>query len=941
MASESEAADDKGFLQSIFGDDLVPKALSRVRLEVVAAWAAVGFASLVLIPYLGAVGLWDCWETHYGEVAREMIQRNDYVFPWWESAPFFSKPVFTMWMQALGMQIVGTMRTSPDAPLSIYNEWGFRMPFAVFSITSVGLLTYALSRLASIRAALATAFVLVTMPLFFLLSRQAVTDTPIVSALTAGIACAMVALLDKETRHRTAWWYAFYVFMAMGTLAKGLLGCGIPGVILILYAALQRFEWTLKSFNAHIDWLIKRAVSPLSIGTAVGAVCGVVAYGVTRSGPASGFWAVMGFVAAFTYLIGTAAKGTTDMPVLWREMFSMRFGTGFLLFCALALPWYYVMFNTETVDDEGKRFWFRFLIHDHFNRLAGGVHTTTPGGSFTYFIEQGGYAMFPWVILIPGVGVTLSRLRLRSGDTTDEVGIIASLWLAFTFALIGSSATKFHHYLFPWLPPLAILMGLFVDRLWKEGISRYALTLAAGVPLFWLVGKDLAQNPKNFTDLFVYNYDRAYPDYLTKDVVKAWATRPLWIGDALALLFTGLGSTMLGYAYLLKRRAWLLGAAVLALVIFAMGLREQVSSAWGITTSWSIFPLLYGAYMLVSGLAGTFNVGNQKRSELGALFSLISAAMGLALLAMTFSLRMEDPWGAAALSPNTAAIHPWKLNFAYFIILAHAGVACAMSLRPKAERTPQRIIPALGVLFVSLGIALTFHVAGWSFPSKPLTGSQSVGLGLLLGAAFMYWRSRGDPEASNIWSVGAAAVGVAGALALMAGTRYQSSNPEGDPLNAFLRDEMNMREVMGLGFITTGVLGAFMAMAQAKKVLFAFAASAVTVWVLWFNWSHWVDLSHHWSQREQFAEYYNNRKPGEPITSFLMNWRGETFYSRNTVKQIKDNPLLTSYAQQPGRKWALVEHYRLGILKGAVGPDKNITLIKKDLNNKFVLVTIE
>jgi hypothetical protein len=50
---------------------------------------------------------------------------------------------------------------------------------------------------------------------------------------------------------------------------------------------------------------------------------------------------------------------------------------------------------------------------------------------------------------------------------------------------------------------------------------------------------------------------------------------------------------------------------------------------------------------------------------------------------------------------------------------------------------------------------------------------------------------------------------------------------------------------------------------------------------------------------------------------------------------------MAQYAQLPGRKWALVEHNRLGILKGAVGADKTVTLIDKDLNNKFVLVTIE
>jgi hypothetical protein len=115
----------------------------------------------------------------------------------------------------------------------------------------------------------------------------------------------------------------------------------------------------------------------------------------------------------------------------------------------------------------------------------------------------------------------------------------------------------------------------------------------------------------------------------------------------------------------------------------------------------------------------------------------------------------------------------------------------------------------------------------------------------------------------------------------------------------------------------------------------------VTAWCLWFNWYHWVALSHMWTQRDQFWRYYKLRQPNEPITAFLMNWRGETFYSRNTVKQIKDNNLLYQYAQQPGREFALVEHTRLGILKGAVGPDKQVTLIDKDVNNKFVLVVIE
>lgn len=57
---------------------------------------------LVFLPRPGSMGLWDPWETHYGEVAREMLVRDDYVYPHWENAYFFSKPPLAMWLMALG-----------------------------------------------------------------------------------------------------------------------------------------------------------------------------------------------------------------------------------------------------------------------------------------------------------------------------------------------------------------------------------------------------------------------------------------------------------------------------------------------------------------------------------------------------------------------------------------------------------------------------------------------------------------------------------------------------------------------------------------------------------------------------------------------------------------------------------------------------------------------
>jgi 4-amino-4-deoxy-L-arabinose transferase-like glycosyltransferase len=722
------------------------------------ALATAIFAALLFIPYLGAVGLWDPWETHYGEVGREMVQRRDYVFPFWENAWFFSKPPLTMWMQALGMQVVGTLRS--EGALGLYTEWGMRMPFALLSIAAVSLLSLAVARVVNRRAGLATGFVLATMPLYFLLTRQTVTDTPFVTTLVCAMACALIGQLDETTKHRAGWWYAFYIFAGLSALAKGLLGVGLPAVILVLYALFAVIPYDAASLNAHLRWLLEPAFR------------------------------------------AEVREGKRPMPVLWAQMFRMKLGTGILVFCAVAVPWYLVLCLFQGVDDEGKLFWYRFFIHDHLNRLSAGVHTTTPGGTFIYFIEQGGFAIFPWVALVPGAFAVVSRLRVRSEKRADHLALIAALWVAFSFTLLASSATKFHHYVFPVLPGLAILIALFVDRLWEEGISAHAMSLVFGLVLFILVGHDLANNPKDFTDLFVYNYDRPYPSELVTKPIAMFASRPLWMGDLLALVLLAVG-------------AWL-----------AVG----------------VFP------------AGT-------RGSVGA--------RAVALLCLLV--------GGAFLLP-----------------LATRGTV------------------------------------GASWP---------LGVALFLVGAWLAWQAyqSGEESRTGLW-FSATALLLVGAVLFSRGVRVPALR---DSLLERLSEPVNVKMAMGFTFAVAGALAVVAALQRSRVMLYGTFWALAAGFALWFNWGHWVDLSHHWTQRDLFWRYYAQRKPDEPIAAFLMNWRGETFYSRNQVKQVREVGKLKPFVDQPGREWALVEHNRLGLLKQTVGTDKVVTVIDRDINNKFVLVSVD
>ncbi|NBD09091.1 MULTISPECIES: glycosyltransferase family 39 protein [Corallococcus] len=770
MASDGEKVSqgESTFTQAILGEETLTTAWAKrwqaLPFSARMVLATAGFAALLFVPYLGAVGLWDPWETHYGEVGREMIQRGDYVYPFWENAWFFSKPPLTMWLQALGMNIVGALKS--DGAMGLYTEWGMRMPFAILSITAVALLSLAVARVVSARAGLATGFVLSTMPLYFLLTRQTVTDTPFVTTFVCAMACALIAQLDDTTKHRAGWWYAFYVFAGLATLAKGLLGVGLPAVILVLYAVAAVIPWTRESLEAHLSWLFS---------------------GEARA---------------------QVRAGTRAMPVLWAQMYRMKLGTGILTFAAVAVPWYLTLCLFNGVDDEGKLFWYRFFIHDHLNRLTAGVYTTTPGGSFTYFIEQGGFAIFPWVALVPGAFAVVSRLKLRSRDKADHLALIAVLWVAFAFYLLASSATKFHHYVFPVLPGLAILIALFVDRLWKDGVAEHSVSLIFGLVLFILVGKDLAENPKDFTDLFVFNYDRPYPQDLVTKPIAFFSSRALWMGDLVTLVLLAFGVYLAFEAFSSKSKA------------------ERPAAARAVALG-----------LLLTGVASLVAVATQGQVS----------AMGL--------------WGVA--------------------LALLAGFLFWQASRP--EEAPGRTV------------------------------LQTVGFGLALVGVMLAVRGFKGPPAS-------------------------------DALFKAFSGTVNVKVGLGFAFGVAGMLAVVAALQRSRVLLFSTFWGLAAGLALWFNWGHWVDLSHHWTQRDLFWRYYAQRQPGEPIAAYMMNWRGETFYSRNTVEQFRAgdaNTRMRQFASRPGREWALVEHNRLSLLRNAVGSDKTVTLIDRDINNKFVLVTIE
>ncbi|HEY6037757.1 MAG TPA: hypothetical protein VIV58_25925, partial [Kofleriaceae bacterium] len=71
----------------------------------------------VLVPGIWKYSLVDPWETHYGEVARVMLQDKDWVHMDWpggmdpkDHEGFRSKPILSFWLMAGSMKVMGVAK---------------------------------------------------------------------------------------------------------------------------------------------------------------------------------------------------------------------------------------------------------------------------------------------------------------------------------------------------------------------------------------------------------------------------------------------------------------------------------------------------------------------------------------------------------------------------------------------------------------------------------------------------------------------------------------------------------------------------------------------------------------------------------------------------------------------------------------------------------------
>ena len=199
------------------------------------ALAAV-FLLLLVLAALRPLAVPD--EGRYGEIGRWMLYSGDWLTPRLNGIPFFHKPPYLYWLEAVSLAVFGV------------NAWALRLVPALHAGLML-LAMYAAVRRFATEALARRAVWMLGGSLTFLLGGQYVNHDMLVAAwIGVAIWCFALSFMhgDKPDAALARWGF---VACALGMLSKGLIGVALPGLVLLIWLV-----WTreLKKI-AYLPWL--------------------------------------------------------------------------------------------------------------------------------------------------------------------------------------------------------------------------------------------------------------------------------------------------------------------------------------------------------------------------------------------------------------------------------------------------------------------------------------------------------------------------------------------------------------------------------------------------------------------------------------------------------------------------------------------------------------
>jgi len=201
------------------------------------------FSAAVFISFfkLGSLLLFDVDEAVYSEATREMLETGNYVTPSYNYEPFYDKPILFYWFQAVAYKLFGI------------TEFAARSVSAFFGVALAAITFLFVKRFYGQRAGILAGFCLLLNLEFFVYSHAAVLDMALTFFITAALYTFYLGFqqnkpvlerlnqgdeslhLTPQTLHYNYWYLLSWVFIALATVTKGIIGILLPAMIVFIY----------------------------------------------------------------------------------------------------------------------------------------------------------------------------------------------------------------------------------------------------------------------------------------------------------------------------------------------------------------------------------------------------------------------------------------------------------------------------------------------------------------------------------------------------------------------------------------------------------------------------------------------------------------------------------------------------------------------------------
>ena len=216
------------------------------------SWLILGCVTLLYVATCFTPVIFDDNEGLYAGSVREMHQRGDWLVPMSNGFPRVQKPPLVYWTMLVSTSLLGE------------NEFALRLPNALSTAGWI-IATYLIARrLGGERFGIASALVLASMLGVWVFNHLVQPEPFLACFLSHALWCLVEARTGLPPRTRGGWHVWFWVFLALGTMSKGLHGAlwplGVVGLTALLVPGWR--PWLRPVFNLRGPLLFAVIVVP-------------------------------------------------------------------------------------------------------------------------------------------------------------------------------------------------------------------------------------------------------------------------------------------------------------------------------------------------------------------------------------------------------------------------------------------------------------------------------------------------------------------------------------------------------------------------------------------------------------------------------------------------------------------------------------------------------